>query len=139
MKNSHGSLPESEEQMARLFMVIMGISGALVVGLGAFGAHALESRLSADMLETYQTAARYHFYHTLALLAVVVAAERWPTSNLPTLSGWLFVGGIVVFSGSLYLLVFTGMSWLGAITPLGGVAFISGWLLLAVVAWRAPS
>jgi uncharacterized membrane protein YgdD (TMEM256/DUF423 family) len=122
--------------MIQVFTVIMGVSGALAVGLGAFGAHGLEGRLSAESLATYETAVRYQFYHTLGLLAVVMALGRWPASGLPVLSGWLFVGGIVVFSGSLYLLVMTGARWLGAITPIGGVAFILGWLLLAVVAWR---
>ena len=125
--------------MDRLFVVIMGISGAIAVGLGAFGAHGLEGRLTEDLLATYQTAVSYQLYHTLALIAVVLAIGRWPDSKLPTISGWLFVGGIVVFSGSLYLLVITGISWLGAITPIGGVAFIAGWLLLAVGAWRARS
>ena len=123
--------------MDRLFMVIAALSGALSVALGAFGAHALEARLSADLLGTFETGVRYQFYHTLALLAVVVAIVRWPASNLPVIAGWLFIAGIVVFSGSLYLLVMTGTRWLGAITPIGGVAFIAGWLLLALAAWRS--
>ena len=122
--------------MGRVFMVILGIAGAMSVGLGAFGAHSLEARLSADMLATFETAVRYQFYHTLGLVAVVIAIGRWPASKLPVASGWLFVLGMALFSGSLYLLVATGKSWLGAVTPLGGVAFIVGWLLLAAVAWR---
>ena len=125
--------------MDRVFMIIMGVSGALVVGLGAFGAHGLEGRLSVDLMETFETAVRYQFYHTLALIAVVLAMGRWPAARLPTVSGWLFVGGIVVFSRSLYLLVMTGATWLGAITPIGGVAFIAGWLLLALAAWRGEA
>ena len=121
----------------RLFVVILGISGALAVGLGAFGAHGLEARLSVDAMETFQTAVRYQFYHTLALLAAVVVLTRWPSARLAKMAGWLFVGGMVLFSGSLYLLVATGTTWLGAVTPLGGVAFILGWLLLAVVGWQA--
>ncbi|MFN2200036.1 MAG: DUF423 domain-containing protein [Caldilineaceae bacterium] len=120
----------------RVFLTILSISGAVAVGLGAFGAHGLEGRLSAGALETYQTAVRYQFYQTLALLVVVVTLTRWPTSKMATTAGWLFVAGIVLFSGSLYVLVMTGVTWLGAITPLGGVAFIVGWLLLATVAWR---
>jgi len=112
--------------MDRLFMVIAALSGALSVALGAFGAHALEARLSAEFLHTFETGVRYQFYHTLALLAVVAAIGRWPASNLPVIAGWLFIAGIVVFSGSLYL-----------ITPIGGVAFIAGWLLLALAAWRS--
>jgi uncharacterized membrane protein YgdD (TMEM256/DUF423 family) len=123
--------------MDRLFMVIAALSGALSVALGAFGAHGLEARLSAEFLRTFETGVRYQFYHTLALLAVVVAIGRWPNSSLPVIAGWLFIAGIVVFSGSLYLLVMTGTRWLGAITPIGGVAFIAGWLLLALAAWRS--
>ena len=89
-----------------------------------------------DQLQTYETAVRYQFYHTLALIAVVLVIRWRPTSRLPALAGWLFVGGIAVFCGSLYLLVVTGITWLGAITPIGGVAFIAGWLLLAVAGWR---
>lgn len=122
--------------MERVFLAIIGVSGALAVGLGAFGAHGLESRLSSELLATYETAVRYHFYHTLALVAVVLAIGRWPATGLPVVSGWLFVAGMLLFSGSLYLLAFTGVRWLGAITPIGGVAFIIGWLLLALVALR---
>lgn len=123
--------------MERTFMLLAALLGGLAVALGAFGAHALASRLTADALATFETAVRYQFYHALALVAVVVAILRWPTANLPVIAGWLFVAGIVIFSGSLYLLVFTGVRWLGAITPIGGVAFIAGWLCLALAAWRA--
>jgi uncharacterized membrane protein YgdD (TMEM256/DUF423 family) len=123
--------------MDRVFMVILGFAGALAVGLGAFGAHALEARLSADAVATFETAVRYQFYHVVGLLAVVVAIDRWPAAQrLSVWSGWLFVVGMVIFSGSLYLLVATGIRWLGAITPIGGVAFIVGWIMLAVSAWR---
>jgi uncharacterized membrane protein YgdD (TMEM256/DUF423 family) len=122
--------------MDRIFFMLAGLFGALAVGLGAFGAHALESRLGADLLATYETGVRYHFYHVVALIAVAFAISRWPGSSLPVTAGWLFVAGIFIFSGSLYLLVFTGQRWLGAITPIGGVAFIVGWLLLAATAWR---
>jgi uncharacterized membrane protein YgdD (TMEM256/DUF423 family) len=104
--------------------------------LGAFGAHALRDRLTDSLLATYETGVRYHFYHALALVAVVVAIQRWPNSNLPVIAGWLFVIGVVIFSGSLYILAFTGLRWLGAITPIGGVALIAGWLCLVLVAWR---
>ena len=122
--------------MDRTFFILASLLGALAVALGTFGAHALESRVSADLLSTYETGVRYHFYHVVALLAVTFAITRWPNTNLPVIAGWLFVAGIVIFSGSLYLLTFTGQRWLGAITPIGGVAFISGWLLLAATAWR---
>ena len=105
---------------------IAGVIGALGVGLGAFGAHGLRNVVSEPaLLATWETAARYHLVHALAL--GLVAAH--PAS--PKVAGLLFVGGIVIFSGSLYALVLTEQRWLGAITPLGGVALIAGWLVLA--------
>ena len=88
------------------------------------------------MLANYQTGVTYQFYHALALFVVVLAISRWPNGNLPPIAGWLFVVGILFFSGSLYLMAFTGQRWLGAVTPIGGVAFIAGWLCLAVAAWQ---
>jgi uncharacterized membrane protein YgdD (TMEM256/DUF423 family) len=111
------------------------IAAAIGVGMGAFAAHGLKARLTPDLLETFEVGARYHLYHALALLAVAWAAERWPGTWV-TLSGWSFAIGIVVFSGSLYLLAVTGQRWLGAITPIGGLAFITGWIALAVAALR---
>ena len=122
--------------MERVFFTIASILGGLAVALGAFGAHALKARLSANLLETFETGVRYHFYHALALGLVIVAIQLWPKTNLPVIAGWLFVAGVVIFSGSLYLLAFTGIRWLGAITPIGGVAFIAGWVCLALAAWR---
>ena len=122
--------------MERVFFTLASIFGGLGVALGAFGAHALRSRLSESLLQTFETGVRYHFYHALALVVVVVAIDHWPKSNLPVIAGWLFVAGIMLFSGSLYALAFTGIRWLGAITPLGGVAFIGGWICLALTAWR---
>jgi uncharacterized membrane protein YgdD (TMEM256/DUF423 family) len=122
--------------MEKTFLLLASIFGALAVALGAFGAHALESRLSAEMLSIYETGARYHFYHALALLGVVAVISRWPESGAGVWAGWLFVIGIVIFSGSLYLLAFTGIRWLGAITPIGGAALIAGWLCLLWVAVR---
>lgn len=112
------------------------MAGALGVGLGAFGAHGLRSRLSPDMLAVFETGVRYHLYHALALImaALVLGREQFQGSRLVTASGWLFVAGIVLFSGSLYVLAVTGIRGLGAITPLGGVAFLLGWALLAVAA-----
>jgi uncharacterized membrane protein YgdD (TMEM256/DUF423 family) len=107
----------------------------LAVGLGAFGAHALRARLSPEMLAVYETGARYHFYHGLALFAVAWVSER-RGGGLVAASGWAFVFGIVVFSGSLYLLSTTGIRWLGAITPIGGIAFLAGWLFLLAAAWK---
>jgi uncharacterized membrane protein YgdD (TMEM256/DUF423 family) len=123
--------------MERTFFLIASLLGSLSVALGAFGAHALRDRIEASMLANYQTGVSYMFYHTLALFIVVLALTRWPGSSQPVWAGWLFVIGIVFFSGSLFLMAFTGMRWLGAITPIGGVAFIAGWLLLAWTAWQA--
>jgi uncharacterized membrane protein YgdD (TMEM256/DUF423 family) len=92
--------------------------------------------LDPTMLATFETGVRYHMYHALALLAVAWAATRWPGGAVNA-SGWLFVAGIVLFSGSLYALSLSGVRWLGAITPLGGLAFVAGWLCLAWAAWKA--
>ncbi len=119
-----------------LFFALGSILALLAVALGAFGAHGLQSRLTPDLLQTFETAVRYHMYHALALLAAGLAIARWPGSGLGVAAGYLFILGIVLFSGSLYLLAWTGVRWLGAITPLGGVAFIAGWACLALGAWR---
>ena len=112
------------------------LSGAIAVGAGAFGAHALRARLEPRMLEVFETAVRYQMYHALALLATAWVASRFPGS-LVTASGWLFVAGTLFFSGSLYAMVFSGVRALGAITPIGGVLFIAGWICLALAASRA--
>ncbi len=118
--------------MGKLFLLLASLNGALVVALGAFGAHGLKSRLSPEMIAVYQTGVTYHFYHTLALLAVGLLALHTPHSAWVKGAGWLFLAGIFLFSGSLYALSLTGVRWLGTITPIGGTAFIIGWLLLAV-------
>jgi len=119
--------------MERTFLMLGALSGAISVAAGAFGAHALRSRVEPRLLEVFETGARYQMYHALALLVVAWAASRWPGS-LTTASGWLFVAGTVIFSGSLYAMTFTGIRALGAITPIGGVCFIAGWLCLAFAA-----
>jgi uncharacterized membrane protein YgdD (TMEM256/DUF423 family) len=121
--------------MDRVFFALGSVSALLAVGAGAFGAHALRQQLTPERLEVFETAARYQMYHALAMLAVALALGRWPSG--PTVpSGWLFLAGTVLFSGSLYLLSVTGVRWLGAVTPLGGVAWIAAWALLAYSAWR---
>ena len=125
--------------MDRTFFVIGSLFGGLAVAFGAFGAHALEGRLTSDALSSYETAARYQMYHALALLAVASAIRRWQGSNLAIWAGRLFVAGVVLFSGSLYLLSVIDLRWLGAIAPVGGAAFIVGWLCLALAAWRQSS
>jgi len=108
----------------------------LGVILGAFGAHGLRARLSPEMLVVFETGVRYHLFHALGLLAVAWAASRWPGSYV-SIAGYLFVAGIFIFSGSLYVLAVTGIRWLGAITPIGGVCLIVGWGLLAIGVLRA--
>lgn len=122
---------------ARLFIALGAMLAALAVVLGAFGAHALKTRLPPDLLEVYHTAVQYHFWHALGLLAVGLALRQVPDAAWLRAAGWLLTAGVVLFCGSLYLLAFTGARWLGAVTPLGGVAFILGWLALAVAALRA--
>jgi len=119
----------------RTFFVVGAVIGALGVAAGAFGAHALKARLAPEMLAVFETGVRYQLVHALGLLAVGWAAGRW-TAWAVRVAGWLFVVGVFLFSGSLYAMCLTGVRALGAITPLGGVAFIAGWLLLAWGAWR---
>ena len=117
----------------------LAAAGALLAGLavavGAFGAHALEARVPPDLLVTFETGARYHLTQSLGVLALALAAERWQRPALGT-AGWLVVAGTLVFSGSLYLLVLTGVRTLGAVTPVGGVLLIAGWLTAAVALFR---
>jgi uncharacterized membrane protein YgdD (TMEM256/DUF423 family) len=122
--------------MERTWFAVGSILAALAVAAGAFGAHGLENRLSADDLDTYQTAARYHMYHALGLLAVAYAAHRFG-GGLVSAAGWLFIAGIILFSGSLFLLALSGIKILGAVAPIGGVCFLAGWACLAVAAWRS--
>jgi uncharacterized membrane protein YgdD (TMEM256/DUF423 family) len=121
--------------MDRIFTALGALSGFIAVAAGAFGAHALKAHLTPDMLAVFDTGARYQMFHALALLAVAWALSRWP-GRAAAASGWCFVGGTVIFSGSLYVLSLTGVRGFGAITPIGGVLFLAGWLLLAVAAWR---
>jgi uncharacterized membrane protein YgdD (TMEM256/DUF423 family) len=119
--------------MDRTFLLIGGLGGLLGVGFGAFGAHALRSRLSPDMLAVFETGVRYQMYHALALLAVALAVGRTGEAALLKLAGWSFVVGIVLFSGSLYVLALSGRTALGAITPIGGLAFLLGWACLVLM------
>lgn len=122
----------------KLFAILGAFSGFLAVAAGAFGAHALRQRLTSEQLAVFETAARYQMYHALALLAAAWAVGRWPAAAIQS-SGWLFVAGTVLFCGSLYALALTRIRWLGAITPVGGVAFLLGWLFLAWGAWSMRS
>jgi uncharacterized membrane protein YgdD (TMEM256/DUF423 family) len=122
--------------MAKLFITLASLSGMLSVMLGAFGAHGLKNRLDEYALGVFHTAVQYQFYHCFALLVVGLIALNHPDSPLLRSSGWLFILGTVIFSGSLYLLAVTGQRWLGAVTPLGGLAFIAGWGCLAAASWK---
>lgn len=118
--------------MSKFFLSAGAINAALAVILGAFAAHGLKSRLSPEMLEVFQTGVQYHFYHALGLLIVGVLAIHFPESGYLRWSGWLMLAGIIIFSGSLYLLSTSGIAWLGAVTPLGGISFIAAWILLLI-------
>lgn len=121
--------------MAPRFLALAGVLAAIGVGMGAFGAHVLEPRLSPRMLSIFQTGVHYHLVHALGLLGAGLLLLHRPSAPL-RLAAWLFVAGIALFSGSLYVLALSGVRWLGAITPLGGTAFLAGWLLLAYAAWH---
>jgi uncharacterized membrane protein YgdD (TMEM256/DUF423 family) len=116
---------------ARRFVLLGAVCALAAVGAGAFGTHGLRNRLDAGLLEVFETAVRYQMYHALALFAVAWLADRNDTAWVKT-AGWLFVTGVALFSGSLYILVATGLRWWGAVTPLGGLAFLAGWGCLAV-------
>jgi uncharacterized membrane protein YgdD (TMEM256/DUF423 family) len=119
--------------MSRTFLLLGAIAGFTGVTLGAFGAHALRTRLSPDMLAVFETGVRYQMYHALALVATAALMSQME-GRLITWAGWFFAAGIVLFSGSLYVLALTGITVLGAITPIGGLAFLLGWACLAVAA-----
>lgn len=120
---------------AKLMVMLAGLFGFLGVGFGAFGAHALKERLTPDLLAIYRTAVEYQFWHALALMAVGLLALSRPGPLLGA-SGWCFAFGILLFSGSLYALALSGVRVLGAITPIGGLLFLVGWVLLSVHAAR---
>lgn len=122
--------------MTRIFLAIAAILAGIAVAAGAFASHGLRERLSDRALEIFETGARYQMYHALALLLVGVLLSRAEAAqSLLIAAGWAFVAGIAIFSGSLYALSLSGIKVLGAITPLGGVAFLGGWTCLAIAAW----
>ena len=120
--------------MDRTFLFIGALFGGVGVGLGAFGAHGLKGRLSQEMLAVFETGVRYQMYHALALLALGAMMTRLE-GRAVVVAGWSFTAGILIFSGSLYALALSGVTMLGAITPIGGVAFLAGWLALAIAAF----
>jgi len=120
--------------MSKLVIMLAGINGFLAVSLGAFAAHALRDRLSPELLNTFQTGVQYHMYHALALFGIGLMMINFPASSILRISAYLMLAGLVFFSGSLYLLSITGIRWLGAITPIGGVFFLVAW---ALIVWFA--
>lgn len=122
--------------MEKTFLIVGTVLGGLAVAFGAFGAHGLKEIVSEARLGTFETAVRYQMYHALALFAVV-GIMRWAPSPLLNWAGWLMIAGVLIFSGSLYLLVLLDKSWLGAVAPIGGVALILGWLTLLVAVIRS--
>jgi uncharacterized membrane protein YgdD (TMEM256/DUF423 family) len=122
---------------ARIFLSAGGVAALLAVAFGAFGAHALKSRVPPEMLSVWHTGIEYHVLHALGLLAVGLVAIHLPDSALLRWSGWLMLAGIVLFSGSLYALALSGERWLGAVTPVGGLAFLAAWALFVAAVLRA--
>jgi uncharacterized membrane protein YgdD (TMEM256/DUF423 family) len=121
---------------ARRCVLAAAVALAAAVVLGAFGAHAVKSRLAPELLAVYQTAVQYHFWHALGLFGVGIVMTQWPTARALAWTAWLLIAGLFFFCGSLYALALTGTSWVGVLTPIGGVAFIAAWLVLAWVALR---
>jgi uncharacterized membrane protein YgdD (TMEM256/DUF423 family) len=123
--------------MIKILLICAGLSGFVGVALGAFGAHALKASLSAEMLMVYRTGVDYQFVHTLALMIVIVLALKFPAVGLWKLSGVFFLVGIIIFSGSLYTLALSGIKVIGAITPIGGLCFLIGWMLFIGAAYKS--
>ena len=125
--------------MTKLFLILGSINAAAVVSMGAFGAHSLKAKIPEDMLSVFQTAVQYHFYHALGLLIVGLLSMYLKPDRYIVIAGWMMFIGIVLFSGSLYVLSISGIRWLGIITPFGGIAFILSWIFVAVAIWRWSS
>jgi len=123
--------------MAKLWLTLGSVGMLLAVAMGAFGAHALKKTLTPDLMAIYETAVHYHVYHALGLIAIGLLALHLPATTLLRWAGVLMAAGLVLFSGSLYALSLSGIRWLGAITPIGGTAFLAAWLLLAAAVMRA--
>lgn len=122
--------------MTRTFFVLGALLAGIGIAAGAFGAHALHTRIPAGRLDTWEIAVRYQVYHGLALLAVAWGTDRWPGAGLQ-LGGWLLLAGALIFAATLYAIALGAPRWLGAVTPLGGVCLIAGWLVLAWRVWHA--
>lgn len=123
--------------MNKFFLITGALTMGLAVALGAFGAHGLKNKLSQEMLAVFETGVQYHFYHGIGLLIIGLLAHYMPNSAMLEWSGWLMVFGIIIFSGSLYFLAISGLRWIGAITPIGGLCFIASWIFLALAVWKS--
>jgi uncharacterized membrane protein YgdD (TMEM256/DUF423 family) len=129
-------ITQGRKTVTRIFLAIASMLGGISVVFGAFASHALKDRLSANSLSIWETGTKYQMYHALALMLVALLIARYPNSNLLIVAGYAFIAGVFIFSGSLYALTLTGIKWLGAVTPIGGMALIIGWLCLALATWR---
>ena len=125
--------------MSKLFLILGSINAATAVSMGAFGAHFLKTKISEDMLSVFQTAVQYHFYHSLGLLIIGLLTIYFKPKKHLEIAGWMMFIGIILFSGSLYILSTTGSRWLGIITPFGGIAFIISWVYIAITVWKCSS
>lgn len=121
----------------KVFVLLGSLNAFLAVALGAFGAHGLKTKVSAELLSVWQTGVQYQMFHALGLVLLGILLQMFPQAALLRPAGWLLFSGIVLFSGSLYLLVITGIRPLGMVTPIGGIAFLLGWVLLSVALWQS--
>ena len=122
--------------MSKLFLILGSINAATAVSMGAFGAHFLKTKISEDMLSVFQTAVQYHFYHSLGLMIIGVLTISIKPEKYLGIAGWMMFIGIILFSGSLYILSTTAIRWVGIITPFGGIAFIISWVFIAIALWK---
>jgi uncharacterized membrane protein YgdD (TMEM256/DUF423 family) len=122
--------------MKMIFLLLGALSAMIGVGMGAFGAHGLKTVISPELLTVYQTGVTYQMWHALGLISIALIHQQAPASKLLTWAGWLMFAGILLFSGSLYLLALLNLKWLGMITPIGGVCFLTAWLLITLFATK---
>jgi uncharacterized membrane protein YgdD (TMEM256/DUF423 family) len=125
--------------MSKLFLILGSINAAVAVTMGAFGAHSLKAKISEEMLSVFQTGVQYHFYHSLGLLIIGLLTLYFQSGKYLYAAGWIMLFGIILFSGSLYIMSTTNTRWLGMITPFGGIAFIISWVCIAAAVWRWSS
>ena len=128
-----------DKKMSKLFLILGSINAATAVTMGAFGAHSLKTKISEDMLSVFQTAVQYHFYHSLGLMIIGLLTIYLKPAKHLEIAGWIMFTGIILFSGSLYILSTTSARWLGIITPIGGIAFIISWIFIAITVWKWSS